>query len=42
MVSEPQARGAGWSEERAERGTSEHVRSEACALKRAEAERETW
>jgi thiamine pyrophosphate-dependent acetolactate synthase large subunit-like protein len=40
-VSEPQARGGGWTEERAERGTSEHATREAPAEKRAEAERET-
>jgi hypothetical protein len=28
-MSEPQARGVGWTEERAERGTSEHATSEA-------------
>jgi hypothetical protein len=39
-MSEVQARGAGWTEERAQRGTSERATREARAFERAEAERE--
>ena len=40
-LSEPEARGARWTEERAERGTSEHATKEARVQSASKAERET-
>ncbi|WP_268877662.1 hypothetical protein [Actinomadura rubteroloni] len=40
-MSEPEARAARWTEERAQRGTSEHATREARGIGRAEGERRT-